>query len=588
MSVQPAGDPARFTCPICGSTKFEERTVLWEELATAWQLSPEEARLIDRQQGFCCGLCRSNLRSMTLASGLMTTFDGTGPFEDFCRFDERFRRKRILEINEAGSLTTWLRLAPQHRLVTYPEADMQQLGHSVDAWDLVVHSDSLEHVPDFKQALRECFRVLRPDGVLAFTVPLLAGRLTRAADALRPSYHGQPGVRPPDLQVHTEFGGDIWSAVMDCGFREVAFHALEHPASVAIVARKPRRGHLEFTGERLVPVIGVGRRIATEHLHRYALARELCRGCDVIDIASGEGYGSALLAQAARSVIGIDVDEKAVAHAAKAHGADNLQFRSGPCASIPAGDASVDVVVSFETLEHFAEHDEFCREIRRILRPGGLLILSTPDRAEYSERPSTANPHHVRELSRDEFETLLAGHFSNVNLFGQKYLIGSVISPEAPAAAPFTTALVDYNSASLQPGVVHPTYWLALCSDGPLPLLPAGVSSPPEETMRSWIEAIETLPSPQIAIEVARHGRILEPRPLLATRVLELEAAQAHQSQRIGRAKARQEKLEAKLAKREQELERLRDSWAWRAAKPIRWLEGLIIRFRKKRPAASG
>src|SRR5262245_4583182 len=114
---------------------------------------------------------------------------------------------------------------------------------------------------------------------------------------------------------------------------------------------------LEWTGERLTTA--AGGQVEVEHLHRYFLARELCRGLDVLDIASGEGYGAALLAQTARSVVGVELSATSIMHAAAAYSAPNLRFVQGDARFIPLQDASVDIVVSFETIEHFHEHDTF-------------------------------------------------------------------------------------------------------------------------------------------------------------------------------------------------------------------------------------
>src|SRR5271166_2379262 len=110
---------------------------------------------------------------------------------------------------------------------------------------------------------------------------------------------------------------------------------------------------LEFTGERMTSAIEG--QIEFEHFHRYCLARDLCRGLDILDVASGEGYGSAILAGVARSVIGVDIDEGSVAHASQAYRVDNLRFLCGSAIDPPLENASVDVVVSFETLEHIRE-----------------------------------------------------------------------------------------------------------------------------------------------------------------------------------------------------------------------------------------
>src|SRR5271165_1539742 len=103
---------------------------------------------------------------------------------------------------------------------------------------------------------------------------------------------------------------------------------------------------LTWTGERMVP--GQTGAIEAEHFHRYCLARDLCRGLDVLDVASGEGYGSTILAGVARSVIGVDIDEGSVAHAREAYPVDSLRFLCGSAIDLPLENASVDVVVSFE------------------------------------------------------------------------------------------------------------------------------------------------------------------------------------------------------------------------------------------------
>jgi ubiquinone/menaquinone biosynthesis C-methylase UbiE len=126
---------------------------------------------------------------------------------------------------------------------------------------------------------------------------------------------------------------------------------------------------LPFTGERLTSDYGGQTEI--EHLHRYLLARGWCRGKDVLDVASGEGYGTAMLAQVARSAVGVELAGEAVQHAAAAYARDNLRYMQGDARDIPLPDAACDVVVSFETIEHFQEQQRFLNEVRRVLRPGG-------------------------------------------------------------------------------------------------------------------------------------------------------------------------------------------------------------------------
>ena len=166
---------------------------------------------------------------------------------------------------------------------------------------------------------------------------------------------------------------------------------------------------MEFTGERMTTA--VEGEIEFEHFHRYCLARDLCSGLDVLDVASGEGYGSSILADVARSITGVDLDPDAVAHAQATYGRENSRFIEGSALDLPLDDASVDAVVSFETLEHVREHARFMAEVKRVLRPGGRLIVSTPERAVYSARGEPVNEFHRLELTEAEFELVASRQF---------------------------------------------------------------------------------------------------------------------------------------------------------------------------------
>jgi SAM-dependent methyltransferase len=222
---------------------------------------------------------------------------------------------------------------------------------------------------------------------------------------------------------------------------------------------------LEWTGERLTTA--TAGQIEIEHLHRYFLARAMCRGLDVLDVASGEGYGSALLAQVARSVVGVEVSAPAVAHAASAYQASNLRYMEGDARSLPIDDASLDFVVCFETIEHFYEHDRFLAEVRRVLRPGGRLIVSSPDRDVYSQAGSDANPYHVRELSRAEFEKLLRGAFCEVRIFAQRLMLGSLLVTDEDARPPETLTFEKRGARHFEVsrGLPRAAYCVAVASD---------------------------------------------------------------------------------------------------------------------------
>jgi len=230
---------------------------------------------------------------------------------------------------------------------------------------------------------------------------------------------------------------------------------------------------MTFTGERFTSA--AGGQIEIEHLHRYFLARYFARGKDVLDIACGEGYGAALLAQVARSVIGVDVAEDAVAHAAENYVRENLRFRKGDGCQLPVPDGSVDVVVSFETIEHLYNHDRFLAEIRRTLRPGGMVIVSTPDRDIYSPPDQPSNPHHVRELTRREFHALVREHFSHARFFCQRPMLGSAIL--ADEKLPRTDLPVVFeqrgeSQAESSEGLARASYLICIASEAPIGPLP--------------------------------------------------------------------------------------------------------------------
>ncbi|SDJ05690.1 Lipopolysaccharide biosynthesis protein [Paraburkholderia steynii] len=237
---------------------------------------------------------------------------------------------------------------------------------------------------------------------------------------------------------------------------------------------------LAWDGERFIP--GMSTEIELEHVHRYVLAAKLATGRRVLDIACGEGYGSYALSGAASSVVGVDISEDAVRHARAEYcnRAVNLRFEVGSAASIPLEDASVDVVVSFETIEHHDQHEEMMREIKRVLVPGGVLIISSPNKYEYSDVTGYANPFHVKELYLDEFETLLRQQFRNVELYGQRVVTGSMLAPLQDTATHLTTIPgADSTSKVEEMGVARPLYFVAIASDVEMPKLDSSVYEAP-------------------------------------------------------------------------------------------------------------
>jgi O-antigen biosynthesis protein len=172
-----------------------------------------------------------------------------------------------------------------------------------------------------------------------------------------------------------------------------------------------QHNELPFTGERYVPgVPDTDPRLRAEHLLRYSACAELIRGKRVLDVACGEGYGSAMLAPSAEYVVGVDISAEAVAHAVTTYrDLGNLRFETASATSLPADDESLDVVVSFETIEHLTEADQtrFVREVHRVLRPDGLFVASTPNAKNYAGTLDVPNPFHLHELDESGFLELL-------------------------------------------------------------------------------------------------------------------------------------------------------------------------------------
>jgi SAM-dependent methyltransferase len=221
---------------------------------------------------------------------------------------------------------------------------------------------------------------------------------------------------------------------------------------------------LEFTGERFTPECE--REIWYEHYHRYALAARWCVNKRTLDAACGEGYGSAMLSMSATSVEGVDISQQAVGHAKQRYGhLPGVEFQVADCTRLPFGDEEFDRVVSFETLEHLAEHDELLAEFKRVLKPEGCLILSSPDKATYSDDQDSVNEYHVKELYRDELEVLIGRHFPAYRLLGQKLMFHSAIW----SMDGFDQVALDQLSAGTlnTPDSITqaPMYYIALCAN---------------------------------------------------------------------------------------------------------------------------
>jgi len=231
---------------------------------------------------------------------------------------------------------------------------------------------------------------------------------------------------------------------------------------------------LEFTGEKYIPGQG-GARMAYEHWHRYLFALRWARNKEVLDVASGVGYGAGLLAKVAQRVWALDIDRGAVLQGRARYRDANLMFLQGDAAALPVAAAAVDFVVALEVLEHLADYEGMVREVARVLRPQGAALISTPNKSAYSDARGYTNPFHVREFYRDEFLALLQKHFRQVELSHQMVLSGSLIAREDRSRVLQETFAQPVPEAGR--AAAEPMYFLALCSNGAAQLSPVSESA---------------------------------------------------------------------------------------------------------------
>ena len=306
-------------------------------------------------------------------------------------------------------------------------------------------------------------------------------------------------------------------------------------------------GKLQLVYERFdVSVMHV---MALHHFHRYLAASPVCAGKDVLDAACGTGYGSALLARTARTVTGVDIDGATIeaCRTNYCHRHENLSFLQGDVAGIPLQDASVDVVISFETIEHVdaPRQIEFLREIRRVLRPGGLLVMSSPNKDD-----AHANEFHVHELEECEFRNLLKQQFGRCAYFRQKIVLSSFIRPH-DADGDDRAALYGIMARDGQPTEpcepdIESKYVIALASDGEIPALSSSVN----------------LDVGGAILEAFIRQNVVRSTSALRTTIDELRTAARITHQRLVAQNERETRLRDEIAKRKLREESLHDGIA--------------------------
>lgn len=176
---------------------------------------------------------------------------------------------------------------------------------------------------------------------------------------------------------------------------------------------------LELTGERTLPDVPEENYWFRRHLAVYRWVAERCAGKRVVDLACGEGYGSAVLAQSAAAVVGVDANPEAFEHARLRYGAANLRFERALVEEFEDG-APYDAIVFLQTIEHIDAPERLLERFGSLLAPGGAAYVTTPNRLTLAPPGAerSGNPWHVREYAPDEFEALVRPAFGSIDLLG--------------------------------------------------------------------------------------------------------------------------------------------------------------------------
>lgn len=311
----------------------------------------------------------------------------------------------------------------------------------------------------------------------------------------------------------------------------------------------------EFSGERVIPG-KVDVDLWNEHLSRYLFASRLCRFKKVIDLGCGSGYGSAELAKKAESVVGVDVSEEAIAEAREQYTAANLQFQVASLEQLPFADGSFQLGVCFEVIEHLTGYRKLLAEARRVLAPGGQLVISTPNIQFYAEsrKLTGPNPFHEHEFSYQEFRAVLGEFFEHQTFFVQNHASGLVFLPLEGAVG---------TELRLEPAVPNPEeahFFLAVCAAKPMMGAPSFVYVPTAaNVLREREHHIQRLEGELLTknewLETAKtgHKALVEQFRELQLEMESKNQWALEQNQRVDEAQKALERMEGELATQHRE-----------------------------------
>lgn len=235
---------------------------------------------------------------------------------------------------------------------------------------------------------------------------------------------------------------------------------------------------MKFTGERMIPEFNQGGEIFLEHINRYIFASQFSKNKVVLDIACGSGYGSDLLLKSgAKQVFGVDISKEAVGYCIEKYSHKNLSFLVGDVRNVPIENNKIDLLVSFETIEHVNEEDQkiFINEIRRVLKPGGILLMSTPNISAF--RAERENDFHLKELTVSEYRNILHSKFKFNKIYYQDSLESNYILNKEETTNVNYFLNGNVNTSKIEAlKTKDAVFFVSVSSNNPLPEIKGNVS----------------------------------------------------------------------------------------------------------------